>query len=78
MPECTTIVRYISVSQSFAQSKSFRNSYTDDALRSNELDELVLNGSYSVSLAIGLEVAQVTNVAFLVLRSAVGLGEGVD
>ena len=55
-----------------------KRTYTNDALRSNELDQLVLNASLGVTLCIGLEVTKVTNVALLVLRGAVGLVVGVD
>jgi hypothetical protein len=38
--------------------------YANDTLGSNQLDELVLNRSSGVSLSIGLDVSQVTYMAF--------------
>ena len=52
--------------------------YANDALRANELDQLVLNASLCVTLGVGLEVTQVTNVALLVAGGTVGLVVGVD
>jgi hypothetical protein len=52
--------------------------YSNNALGSNQLDQLILNASLGITLTIGLEVAQVTNVADLVGRSAVFLAVGVD
>lgn len=50
----------------------------DDALGANQLDEGVLDGALGVALAVGLDVAQVTDVAGLVGRGTVGLAVGVD
>lgn len=50
----------------------------DDALGANELDEVVGHGALGVALGIGLNVAQVTNMAVLVGPVAVGLAMGVD
>jgi hypothetical protein len=52
--------------------------YANDAVRSDELDQLVLVAALSVALAIGLEVAQVADMALLIARSTVGLVVGVD
>jgi hypothetical protein len=52
--------------------------YTDDGLRADQLDVLVLNAALGVALGIGLDVAQVTNVADLVRGSTVGLVVRVD
>jgi hypothetical protein len=52
--------------------------YAKNGLGTNKLDELVLGRADSVALSIGLEVAQVTNMANLVGGSTVGLTEGVD
>lgn len=52
--------------------------YADDAVLADELDQLVGDGALCVALAVGLEVAQVTNVAVLVLGGAVLLAVGVD
>jgi hypothetical protein len=56
---------------------SFRT-YANDALWANELDQLVLDSALSISRCVGLEVAQVTNVAFGILGGAVGLAVRVD
>lgn len=56
----------------------FRNTYADNAVWANQLDELVLDGSVGVTLAIGLEVTKVTNMTLLVGWSTVGLGVWVD
>lgn len=52
--------------------------YANDALGANELDQLVLNAALGVTLAIGLEVTEVTNVALLVAGGTVGLVVRVD
>ena len=52
--------------------------YADDALRADELDELVGHRALGVALSIGLDVAEVTDVAGLVRGSSVSLAEGVD
>ena len=54
------------------------NGAANDTLRSNELNQLVLNASLSVTLGIGLEVTKVTNVALLILWGAVSLVVGVE
>lgn len=51
---------------------------TKDALGADQLDELVGDRALSVTLAIGLEVTQVTNVALVILGSTVGLAVRVD
>lgn len=50
----------------------------DDALGANQLDEGVRDGALGVALAVGLDVAEVTDVAGLVGRGTVGLAVGVD
>jgi len=50
----------------------------EDALWANQLDELVRYGALSVSLSVGLEVAQVTNVTLRIGWSTVGLAVWVD
>lgn len=50
----------------------------NDALGANELDEVVGHGALGVALGIGLNVAQVTNMAVLVGPVAVGLAMGVE
>ena len=50
----------------------------EDALGADQLDELVRDGALGVALGVGLEVAQVTDVALAVGGGAVGLVVGVD
>lgn len=65
-------------SVSYARSEGSRgNTYAQDALRTNDLDQLVLDGTDGVTLGIGLDVAQVTNVTDLIGGSTVSLAEGV-
>lgn len=52
--------------------------YAQDALGTDQLDELVLHGAGGIALSVGLEVAQVTDVTVGVGGSTVGLAEGVD
>lgn len=52
--------------------------YANNALGSNQLDELVGNAALGVALGVCLEVAQVADVTLLVPGSTVGLVEGVD
>lgn len=54
------------------------NGASKNALRADQLDELVGDRALCVALAIGLEVAQVTNVALRVRRGAVSLAVRVD
>ena len=54
------------------------NTYADDAVLTDELNQLVSDGALCVALAVGLEVTQVTDVADLVLGGTVGLVVGVD
>lgn len=54
------------------------NGAAKDALRADQLDELVGNGALSVALAISLEVAQITNVTLRVGWGAVRLAVRVD
>jgi hypothetical protein len=54
------------------------NGAADNALGSDELDELVGHRALSIALAIGLEVAKVTNVADLVGGSTMVLAMGVE
>jgi hypothetical protein len=54
------------------------NSATKNALRADQLDELVRDGALGVALGVGLEVAQVADVALAVGGGAVGLVVGVD
>lgn len=50
----------------------------DDALGTNELDELVLDRALGVAVGVGLDVAKVTNVTGLVAAIAVGLAVRVE
>ena len=52
--------------------------YAENALSTDQLDKLVLLGANSVTLGIGLEVTEVTDVTLRVLGSTVGLAKGVD
>jgi hypothetical protein len=52
--------------------------YANDALGTDELDQLVLDGALGVTLTVGLEVTKVTDVALLVVGGTVGLVVGVD
>ena len=52
--------------------------YANNALRSNKLDQLVCYRALAITLTIGLEVAQVTDMALLIGGSTVVLVEGVD
>lgn len=52
--------------------------YAKNALGTNQLHQLVGLGANGVALGIGGEVAQITDVTFLISGSAVGLAEGVD
>lgn len=54
------------------------NGTADDALGANQLDQLVRGAALSIALAVGLEVAQVTDVALVVFGRAVRLVVGVD
>ena len=50
----------------------------ENALRADQLDELVGDAALAVALAVGLEVSEVTNVALTVGWRAVGLALRVD
>jgi hypothetical protein len=54
------------------------NGAANDALGTDQLDQLVGNASLSITLGISLEVAQVTDVALLVARGTVSLVVGVE
>ena len=54
------------------------STYADDAVGADDLNELVGHGALRVALGVGLDVAEVTDVADLVLGSTVGLAMGVD
>lgn len=56
----------------------YRKTYADNALWADQLDELVLDGALGVTLTIGLEVTEITNVTLLVGWGAVSLGVWVD
>lgn len=47
-------------------------------MRANQLDVAVLNGALGVALGVRLDVAEITNVADGVRRSAVGLAVRVE
>ena len=52
--------------------------YANDALGSDQLDELILDGSLGVALGISLEVAQISDVTDVGGAVAVGCAVGVD
>jgi hypothetical protein len=54
------------------------NGAANNALGANQLDQLVGDAALSIALAVGLEVAQVTDVALVILGSTVGLVVGID
>lgn len=76
VPAWTTMVRY--ESQLACMSRDGRITYANDALGANELDQLVLDAALGVALAVGLEVAEITDVTLLVAGGAVGLVVRVD
>jgi hypothetical protein len=57
---------------------SLKKTYANDTLGANQLDQLVRVASLSIALAVGLEVAQVTDVALVIFGGAVGLVVRVD
>lgn len=44
----------------------YNNGTSDDALSADQLDELICDGAFGDSLAVCLDVAQVSDVAFAV------------
>jgi hypothetical protein len=54
------------------------STYAQDGLGTNQLNEAVLLGAIGVTLSIGLEVAEVTDVTVRVSGGTVVLAEGVD
>ena len=66
----------VSISQAAISGKGV--TYAQDALSTNELDQLIRLGALGVTLGVGLEVTKVTDVADLILGGAVGLAEGVE
>lgn len=52
--------------------------YADDALGANELDEQVGHGALGVALGVGLDVAEITDMAGLIGAVTVSLVVGVD
>ena len=72
------MVRYQNVVSLYIVGKSRTETYANDALGANQLDQLIGDGSLSIALAVSLEVAQVTDVALLVAGGTVGLVVGVD
>ena len=54
------------------------NGTANDALGADQLDQLVCDTSLRIALTISLEVAQVTDVALLVLGGTVCLVVGVE
>lgn len=54
------------------------DSAANNAIRTNQLDVLVLNRTLGISLSISLDVTQVTNVSVLVLGSTMLLSVRVE
>lgn len=54
------------------------STYAENAVFSNKLDQLILNGANGVTLGISADVAQVTDMALVISWSTVSLGERVD
>lgn len=54
------------------------STYTNDAVRANQLDKTVLDRSLGVTLGISVDVAEVTDVTGVVRGSTVGLAVRVD
>lgn len=54
------------------------NGAADDALGADQLDKAVLDRALGVALGIGLDVAEVTDVAVRIAGGTVGLAMGVD
>lgn len=71
-------LRIVSHSPALRSKINGEKTYANDALGADQLDELVRHGALSVALGVGLEVAQVTDVALGVAGSSVGLVERVD
>lgn len=57
---------------------SCRPTYANNALGTDQLDELVGGRALTVALSIGLEVTQITYMTSLIGRSTVSLAVGVD
>lgn len=58
--------------------RSKSTTYANDALRADQLDQLICDRALAIPLAVGLEVSKITNMAVLVGGRSVGLAEGVD
>lgn len=54
------------------------NSAADDAVGADQLDQGIGDGALGIALGVGLDVAEVADVAGLIGRGAVGLAMGVD
>lgn len=76
VPAWQTTVRWPSLAS--VLQNTVVETYANDALGANDLDELVGHRALGVALGIRLDVAEVTNMAVLVGRGAVGLAVGVD
>lgn len=56
----------------------YDNGPAKDALRADQLDEVVLDGPFGVTLVVCFEVAKVADVTDRVRRGAVFFREGID
>lgn len=52
--------------------------HANDAVRANQLDKRISDGTLGIALAVSLNVSEITNVTGLVRRSTVGLVMRVD
>ena len=80
-PPNTTVLIVLIVCSSIVQLElvcGMELTYAQNALGTDQLDKLVLSGTNSIALSIGLEVTKVTDVTVGVSGSTVGLAVGVD
>lgn len=56
----------------------WRGTYPQDAFRPDQLDVFIHDGPYSNTLAVRLNVSQITNVSFTVVGCTVALSERVE
>ena len=81
MPAWTTTVRYSIECLSFilqTRQSDRAETYPDDTLRANELDQLVLDRALCITRAVSLKVSEVTDVTLAISRSSVSLAVRID
>ena len=76
VPEWTTTVRYSHFSN--WNSSDYFETYADNALGTDQLDEPVGGCALAIALGISLEVSEIAYMASLVLGSTVGLAVRID